>query len=168
LKSSLVICSGFPASRSLDGKVTYLRTDQYPYRIAALHGAESDLQYVCFDVGGRVELSDWESKLSSAGIQWRRGMATECAERQIGEFIEFTDPDGHTLALTYGFKPREDPVQYTRELRVVGLGHVLLTVADTQRAHDFYTGVLGFRLSDWVNIDEHVRLCFLTLQRASS
>jgi 2,3-dihydroxy-p-cumate/2,3-dihydroxybenzoate 3,4-dioxygenase len=119
------------------------------------------LHYIGFDVGGRVELSEWESKLSSAGIQWRRGMATECAERQISEFIEFTDPDGHTLALTYGFKPREDPVQYTRELRVVGLGHVLLTVADTQRAHDFYTGVLGFRLSDWVNIDEHVRLCFL-------
>jgi len=71
------------------------------------------------------------------------------------------DPDGHILALTYGFTPLEDPVHYTRELRVVGLGHVLLTVADTQRAHDFYTGVLGFRLSDWVNIDEHVRLCFL-------
>jgi 3,4-dihydroxy-9,10-secoandrosta-1,3,5(10)-triene-9,17-dione 4,5-dioxygenase len=38
---------------------------------------------------------------------------------------------------------------------------VLLTVKDTQRSHDFYTGVLGFRLSDWVCIDDHIRLCFL-------
>ena len=152
---------GFSASRSLDGKITYLRTDRYPYRIAAYTAPSPILQYVGFDVGGRVELSEWEDKLSSAGIPWRRGMATECAERQVSDFIEFKDPDGHILALTYGFKPLEDPVHYTRELRVVGLGHVLLTVANTQRAHDFYTGMLGFRLSDWVNIDEHVRLCFL-------
>ena len=38
---------------------------------------------------------------------------------------------------------------------------MLLTVKDTQRSHDFYTGVLGFRLSDWVCIDDHIRLCFL-------
>ena len=48
-----------------------------------------------------------------------------------------------------------------RELNVTGLGHVLLTVKDTQRSHDFYTGVLGFRLSDWVCIDDQIRLCFL-------
>jgi catechol 2,3-dioxygenase-like lactoylglutathione lyase family enzyme len=52
-------------------------------------------------------------------------------------------------------------VRYTRDLSVLRLGHVLLTVADTQRSHDFYTGVLGFRLSDWVNVDDNVRLCFL-------
>jgi len=152
---------GFSTSRSPDGKITYLKPDHYPHRIAAYTASTPMLQYVGFDVGGRVELSEWESKLTSAGIQWRRGMATECAERQVAEFIEFKDSDSHTLALTYGFQPLKDPVQYTRELRVMGLGHVLLTVADTQRAHDFYTGVLGFRLSDWVNIDEHVRLCFL-------
>jgi 2,3-dihydroxy-p-cumate/2,3-dihydroxybenzoate 3,4-dioxygenase len=152
---------GFPASRSGDGKVTYLRTDQYPHRIAAYTAPSPILQYVGLDVGGRTELSEWETKLSHEGVHWRRGAATECAERQVSEFIEFKDPDGHTLALAYGFERLEDPVRYTRELRILRLGHVLLTVADTQRAHDFYTGVLGFRLSDWVNIDEHVRLCFL-------
>jgi catechol 2,3-dioxygenase-like lactoylglutathione lyase family enzyme len=38
---------------------------------------------------------------------------------------------------------------------------VLLTVKDTQRSHDFYTTLLGFRLSDWVCIDDNIRLCFL-------
>jgi catechol 2,3-dioxygenase-like lactoylglutathione lyase family enzyme len=41
------------------------------------------------------------------------------------------------------------------------MGYVLLTVKDTQRTHDFYTDVLGFRLSDWVCIDDNIRLCFL-------
>lgn len=52
-------------------------------------------------------------------------------------------------------------MSYTRDLSVLGLGHVLLTVKDTQRTHDFYTGVLGFRLSDWVCIDDNIRLRFL-------
>jgi len=67
---------GFSTSRSPDGKVSYLRPDQYPHRIAASTASSPVLQYIGFDVGGRVELSEWESKLSSAGIQWRRGMAT--------------------------------------------------------------------------------------------
>jgi catechol 2,3-dioxygenase-like lactoylglutathione lyase family enzyme len=52
-------------------------------------------------------------------------------------------------------------VRYTRDLKVLRLGHVLLTVKDTQRSYDFYTGILGFRLSDWVYIDDNIRLCFL-------
>jgi len=43
---------------------------------------------------------------------------------------------------------------------------VLLTVMDTQRSHDFYTGVLGFRLSDWVHINDAIRLCFLRCNEA--
>lgn len=152
---------GFTAHRSADGSVTYVRPDLYPYRIAAYTAAQPALQYIGFDVGGREQLAAWEARLTDEGIAWRRGESKECAERQVSDFIQFQDPDGHVLALSHGFKPASDPVRYTRDLRVLGLGHVLLTVADTQRSHDFYTGVLGFRLSDWVYVDEHIRLCFL-------
>ena len=152
---------GFAHERSADGSVTYLRPDQYPYRIAAYTAPQPALQYVGFDVGSREQLAAWEARLRDEGIAWRRGEPKECAERHVSEFIQFQDPDGHVLALSYGFEVLNDPVSYTRDLRVLGLGHVLLTVADTQRSHDFYTGVLGFRLSDWVYVEEHVRLCFL-------
>jgi catechol 2,3-dioxygenase-like lactoylglutathione lyase family enzyme len=79
----------------------------------------------------------------------------------VSNFIEFKDPDGHALALSYGFETANEPMRYSRDIKVLGLGHVLLTVKDTQRSHDFYTDVLGFRLSDWVLIDENIRLCFL-------
>jgi 2,3-dihydroxy-p-cumate/2,3-dihydroxybenzoate 3,4-dioxygenase len=152
---------GFPAAASLDGKVTYIRPDRYHHRISARTTAKPSLNYIGFDVGGFDELAQWKTKLGAEGIDWRPGSRQECLDRHVADFIEFTDPDGHPLALSYGFEIDKEPVRYTRELNVVGLGHVLLTVKDTQRSHDFYTGVLGFRLSDWVCINEHIRLCFL-------
>ena len=152
---------GFSVRRSPDGGVTYLRPDQYRHRIAAYTAPKPVLQYIGFDVGGRPQLAEWETKLTAEGIDWRRSHPKECAERHVTDFIEFNDPDGHALALSYGFEIDKDPVRCTRDLSVLRLGHVLLTVADTQRSHDFYTGVLGFRLSDWINIDDSIRLCFL-------
>jgi 2,3-dihydroxybiphenyl 1,2-dioxygenase len=152
---------GFPVTNSPDGNLTFLMPDQYQKRIAACPASEPALRYVGFDVGSPQELAEWETKLTAEGIDWRQGTTEECAKRQVTDFIEFADPDGHHLALSYGFEIDKEPVRYTRELRVLGLGHVLLTVADTQRSHDFYTGVLGFRLSDWVIVGDNIRLCFL-------
>jgi 2,3-dihydroxybiphenyl 1,2-dioxygenase len=152
---------GFPVTKSPDGKVAYLRPDQYHHRIAARRTSDQALDYLGFDVGSPPELAEWEKKLTGAGIDWRRATKEECAERHVRDFIEFTDPDGHHLALSHGFEIDNEPVRYTRDLRVLGLGHVLLTVRDTQRSHDFYTGLLGFRLSDWIIVGEHIRLCFL-------
>ena len=152
---------GFPVLRSPDGRISYVRTDQYQHRIAASTALEPVLRYVSFDIGGSEQLAGWASKLTAAGIAFRYGSPAQCAERRVSEFIEFKDPDGHALALAYGFEIDESSVRYTRDLKVLRLGHVLLTVKDTQRSHDFYTGILGFRLSDWVYIDHNIRLCFL-------
>jgi 2,3-dihydroxy-p-cumate/2,3-dihydroxybenzoate 3,4-dioxygenase len=152
---------GFPATVSPDGNVTYIRPDHYQHRIAARTAAAPILNYIGLDVGGSDELAAWKAKLGAVGIDWRPGSREECLERHVSDFVEFKDPDGHPLALSYGFEIGQEPVRYSRDLNIVGLGHVLLTVKDTQRSHDFYTGVLGFRLSDWVCINDHIRLCFL-------
>jgi 2,3-dihydroxybiphenyl 1,2-dioxygenase len=152
---------GFPTSRSPDGAVTYVRPDRHHHRIAVRAAGQPFLDYLTFDVGGAEELAGWKSKLAAQGVKWRAGTQQECAARHIPNFIEFADPDGHALALSYGFEMAAEPLRYTREVTVLGLGHVLLTVKDPQRSHDFYTGLLGFRLSDWVNVSENIRLCFL-------
>jgi 2,3-dihydroxybiphenyl 1,2-dioxygenase len=152
---------GLPISRSPDGKFSYVRPDQYHHRIAACITPQPVLRYVGFDVGGAQELVEWKTKLTAHGIEWRHSSPDECVERHVADFIEFTDPDGHHLALSHGFEVGREPVRYSRDLSVQRLGHVLLTVKDTQRSHDFYTGVLGFRLSDWVYVDDNIRLCFL-------
>jgi len=152
---------GFPVASSPDGKIAYVRPDQYQHRIAAWTTPQPVLRYVGFDVVVAPQLAEWKSKLTAGGIDWRGSTAEECGERHVAEFIEFAYPDGHHLALSYGFEFGKGPVRYSRDLSVLRLGHLLLTVKDTQRSHDFYTGVLGFRLSDWVLIDDNIRLCFL-------
>ena len=152
---------GFAVSRSPSGKVAYVRPDRYQHRIAARTASKPVLDYIGFDVGNSQELAEWKMKLTAEGIDWRHSRPEECAERHVSDFIEFKDPDGHALALSYNFEVGEEPVRYTRDLRVLGLGHVLLTVQDTRRSHDFYTRVLGFRLSDWVYVNDNIRLCFL-------
>ena len=152
---------GLPTTDSPDGAVTYVRADRYQHRIAARSAGAPALNYIGFDVGGPEELAEWQTKLGAASIDWRRGSSAECAERHVADFIEFKDPNGHALALSHGFEIASEPVRFNRDVTVTGLGHVLLTVKDTQRSHDFYTQVLGFRLSDWIHIDDNIRLCFL-------
>jgi 2,3-dihydroxybiphenyl 1,2-dioxygenase len=152
---------GFPVSRSPSGEIAYVRPDRYQHRIAVRPAPKPTLNYIGFDVGDSQELADWKTKLTAEGIDWRPSRPEECAERHVSDFIEFKDPDGHALALSHGFEVGDEPVRYTRDLHVLGLGHVLLTVENTSQSHDFYTRVLGFRLSDWVYVDDNIRLCFL-------
>jgi hypothetical protein len=63
---------GLPVTRSPDGKVTYVRPDRYQHRIAARTASEPGLRYVGFDVGGAEELAEWETKLTTERIDWRR------------------------------------------------------------------------------------------------
>ena len=152
---------GFRSQPSPDGNISYIKSDSYQHRIAARSAAQPTIEYIALDVGGPEELAQWKTRLSAEGIDWRQGERDERDERHVADFIQFKDPDGHPLALSYGFDVDRSPVSYTREIKVVGFGHVLLTVKDTQRSHDFYTSVLGFKLSDWVYIDDNIRLCFL-------
>jgi 2,3-dihydroxybiphenyl 1,2-dioxygenase len=152
---------GFPTFRSADGAVTYCRIDAYHHRLALSDGVEPALHYVACDVGSAAALAEWRETLAAQGVGTNPVAAAQCAQRRLVEAIELRDPDGHAVALGYGFEMAQEPVRYTRPLSVLRLGHVLLTVADTKRAHDFYTGVLGFRLSDWVYVTDDLRLCFL-------
>ncbi|MBI3328912.1 MAG: VOC family protein [Nitrospinae bacterium] len=129
--------------------------------MALYEAPENEIRYIAWDVGTQAVMQEWARILAGKGIAVRQGSPAECAQRRAAGFIELQDPDGHPLALGYGFELSQAPVRFTRNLSVLRTGHVLLTVEDTQRAHDFYTSVLGFRLSDWVYVTDEIRLCFL-------
>src|SRR5262245_53361056 len=95
---------GFAVTRSPDGKVTYVRPDQYQHRIAVRRASEPALRYVGFEVGGTGEPAGWETKLIDEGIDCRHSTPEERIERHVTDFIEFKDPDGPHLALSYGFE----------------------------------------------------------------
>ncbi|MBI4242379.1 MAG: VOC family protein [Candidatus Rokubacteria bacterium] len=152
---------GFPAFRAADGAVTYVRWDAYHHRLALRDAADAQLHYVAFDVGSAEAMEEWSAHLASKQLAVRLVDTSRCRDRMIAGAIEFQDPDGHPLALGYGFEVAQEPVPYTRPLSVLRTGHVLLTAQDTKRSHDFYTELLGFRLSDWIHRTDDMRLCFL-------
>ena len=152
---------GFPTFRSEDQAMTYVRWDGSHHRLALYEAPRNELRYIAFDVGSQTEMEEWAKILGGKGIVLRRGSPAECAQRQVAGFIEFRDPDGHPIALGHGFVLAKEPVRFSRELSVLRTGHALVTSEDTKRSHDFYTGLLGFRLSDWVYVSDQIRLCFL-------
>ncbi len=152
---------GFPTFRSLDQAVTYVRWDGFHHRLALYDAPGNELRYIAFDVGNQAGMEEWAKTLSGKGIAVRRGSPAECAQRHVAGFVEFRDPDGHPIALGHGFELGREAVRFNRELSVLRTGHALVTSEDPKRCHDFYTGTLGFRLSDWVYVTDEIRLCFL-------
>jgi 3,4-dihydroxy-9,10-secoandrosta-1,3,5(10)-triene-9,17-dione 4,5-dioxygenase len=73
----------------------------------------------------------------------------------VGDAFTFVDPDGFPVEVRYG--PTFDHRQF-RPISVVsgfltgemGLGHIVLICKDYQKAVDFYTTALGFKVSDYI------------------
>ena len=59
---------GFPVTRSPDGKITYVRPDQYQHRIAARTASEPALRYVGFDVGDLKSLRNGRQSSRPRGL----------------------------------------------------------------------------------------------------
>lgn len=152
---------GFRTAGSADGTLTYCRIDAADHRLALADDAADSLQYIAFDVGDAASLDDWQRTLAARGIDCRRLDGVACARRGMAAGLQLRDRDGHCIVLGHGFAMAATACEYTRPLSVLRLGHAAVTVADTQRAHAFYTEVLGLRLSDWVCVSDAIRLCFL-------
>src|SRR5437016_4533155 len=75
--------------------------------------------------------------------------------RRVRSLISFSDPGGNRLEAFYGAEVDETPFRPGRSISgfrtgPLGLGHAVLTVEDIDPMMAFYTGVLGFGLSDYI------------------
>jgi catechol 2,3-dioxygenase-like lactoylglutathione lyase family enzyme len=138
----------------------------------ALRPAEGTpgLDYVCFELAPGVTLEDAARRIEATGT------ATSSFDLPgRGGSLRLKDPDGHDVALTPRIVPQDRrPAEVRESTRIPGwhprkLGHVNFLTRDVQRQVQWYTNVLGFRVTDWigtegvwlhVNADHHV-LAFL-------
>lgn len=67
----------------------------------------------------------------------------------LSEVVEIKDPDGNPLYL-YTCSELQEVVKTAPGIRPNKLGHVALFVEDAPRHAKFFTDVLGFRWSDWL------------------
>lgn len=132
--------------RDAAGRV-YLCCNANHYAVVLIPSAELGLDHYALEVGGPGALESTAAALTHAGVPYER---EEAGETDQGISLRLRDPDGFVVELVEGMthvtsndgKPTFLPQK---------LGHLSLRVRDCKRSAAFYSDVLGFRVSDWVD-----------------
>lgn len=132
---------------------TFLRGGMQHHWIALQQTATPGLQRVGIEVDDDATLDAFEQRLQQAGIATEAGdgLATDRVDR----YLRFADPAGNPLELYTDMVSMPTPPRPVN-VTLLDIQHIVLAVGDTREAHDFYTGILGMRVSDWVGRD----VCF--------
>ncbi|TBR13769.1 MAG: biphenyl-2,3-diol 1,2-dioxygenase [Rugosibacter sp.] len=140
-----------------DGNALF-RMDSRAWRIAVHPGEEDDLAYTGYEVANAAALAQMTERLRQAGVTVTMGDAALAKRRGVVDLISFTDPFDLTIELYYGATDVfEQPFVSTTGVSgfltgAQGLGHIVRCVPDAIQTLDFYTKVLGFELSDIIDL----------------
>lgn len=131
-----------------DPESAYFRIDDFPARLVVSPGAEARANAIGFEVMDRRELAELAEAVAAEGIEVTPGSRDECKERRVTGMIRFDDPGGNPIELFYGplleHSPPRTPDVSGFVTGDMGMGHVIVTAQDGEKAYDFYTRVLGF------------------------
>ncbi len=154
-----------PAPPPAEAGVVHLKADERQWRVA-LHPAERPgIRHVGFEVGSQAAFKAATDELAASPVSWTRGSAAECEARGVRDLLWAVDPSGVRVEVCWG--PTVDgafvsPVGVPRFVTgALGLGHYVVLTPDLAASMDFYTSVLGFRLTDYVIIGEGMSVQFL-------
>ena len=140
---------GFPAETAGDESIR-LRMDDAPFRYLV----EKDRvdRFIC--AGWECPADDFDalvSGLCDRGVEVRSGDAAACAARAVAAFVSFRDPSGNQVEV-YHTRDAGGTFESLLGLSYVagplGLGHAVLPAPEHRASCEFYTSLLGFRLSD--------------------
>lgn len=160
---------GLCVSERLDDGTIYLRMDDYHHRFILQPDGGDDLAYVGWQVAHVEDLDDLQQKLDAIGIESEPATPAERAHRNVVDFLKFEDPSGIRIEAFYGpLLDLEHPFHSSRPIGPfktgeLGLGHIVLRARDLEASMRFYRDVLGFRISDYIDMqrgDQEARLIF--------
>jgi 3,4-dihydroxy-9,10-secoandrosta-1,3,5(10)-triene-9,17-dione 4,5-dioxygenase len=147
---------GMVEGRGPDPSALYLRMDEFPARLVIVPGEQDRLVASGWEVRDGPGLAEVGRALDEAGVAVKTGTAAELAERRVDQMLRFDDPAGNALEVFCGaaleHRPAVSPYGNRFVTGLVGMGHVVLPVSDTEAALRFYTEVLGFRLRDSIRM----------------
>ena len=148
-----------------DGTV-YLKMDVRQWRIA-VHPDSRDrgMLYLGLELDGPLALEAAVKELQALQIPVELGTEEDAFARAVTGIARVKDPAGNALELFYG--PATDYLFHSPTpgqqfvAGALGLGHLNLFVTQQAACFEFYTRVLGFRLTDYIRIGPGARLQFL-------
>ena len=137
-----------------DGKLA-LRMDAYAQRLLVDTRLPRGRHHCGWEVADAATLSAVAARVEAAGHRVIAEPEVLAQARGVRELISFSDPAGNRVEIFHGPHLHAAPFEPSRAISgfrtgALGLGHAVLTVADAAPMLAFYTGVLGFRLSDYM------------------
>jgi len=129
------------------GGELFFRADGPDHHVLTLHSAEMPgLHHIAFEVASPDDIDRAADELSARGLQVTlppsRGV-----EPGVAKLLRFCDPEGNQVELIAGVDTVHDPYG-NRDVKPVGLNHVVLEASDRVALESFYRDQLGFQLTD--------------------
>jgi 3,4-dihydroxy-9,10-secoandrosta-1,3,5(10)-triene-9,17-dione 4,5-dioxygenase len=141
-----------------DDEVVHLKIDERPHRFTVTTGERDRMAYAGWEVRDAASLDSLTDALLAAGVEVHDGTDDELALRRVKAMRWCVDPSGTRVELFHS--PIHDHVRFVSPVGVrsfvtddMGLGHIVLLASDFEASFAFYTGLLGFRLSDTMSLD---------------
>ncbi|MGW2150685.1 VOC family protein [Nonomuraea bangladeshensis] len=139
---------GFAEGQGPEEEALYLRLDERPARIVVLPGEEDRVEAVGWEVRDHLALRRVQAAVESAGLTPKALTAEEADVRRVEAGFAFEAPGGTPTEVFHGPALDHTPLATRYGGRFVagelGLGHVVVPVADLAGAYDFYAETLGF------------------------
>lgn len=148
---------GLMRSRSNGASARY-RMDDRAFRFQIDEGKADDISFIGLEIETLEGMQAMREKLDREGVKYALASDNLKAERGVRDLIVLSDPEGlqveiYVGATTLSNVPFVSPAGvsrfYTGEQ---GAGHIVLSAGKIDEVRDFYTRLLGFKLSDTIGM----------------
>jgi catechol-2,3-dioxygenase len=125
----------------------FFRADGPDHHVLTLHAAETPgLHHFAFEVASRDDLHQAADELAARGLTIETPPTADL-EPGVAHALRFRDPEGNLVELIAGVDSVRDPYG-NRDVKPVGLNHIVLEARDRVALESFYRDALGFQLTD--------------------
>ena len=126
----------------------YFRGSSPEYYLFSLHqGVAKGLHHVAYGVRNEDAVHEIEAGLRRNGVRILEDPHS-LEEPGGGYGFRFVDPDGRCIELSANVSEHSNGWR-RKNVEPQSVCHVVLNTPDIDRISNFYTGILGFRVSDW-------------------
>ncbi len=145
---------GMQVSDAEGGRLS-IRMDERAQRFLIESAPRNGVGFIGLELRDDAALSAAERFLNEQGVTTTSGTPAECALRGVAAMRWCVDPDGNRVELCHGPKNAAGPFSPGRPIGgfrtgALGFGHAVLQTPKIEPMRHFYLGLLGFRLSDYM------------------
>ncbi len=149
---------GLTPGEPTDGGAVTWRNDDKAHRILVEAGPANDAACVGFQAVDVDAFGRTVDRLAAAGFEVAEGTEHECRARRVDRLARVVAPWGVSVEVVTGLQEADTPnssplVPGGFLTEGVGFGHVVFATTDFDESHHFLTDVLGFRQSDWLEME---------------